>query len=161
MLSKLGALRKFYGRYGDFIKRYEVPLSRMLHDFWRMVIYSDTIHLSDITPIALSPNSWHVLLHVVLLTSFHCDVTIAQPLDGPFDCDVTMKKSANRCNVGPLAKGQLFTLLLISTLLLNLTFHLNLRGFHRTFAKGAACQERTLTIPDTWSYPNCGLASVL
>ena len=51
MLSKLGALRKFYCRYGDFIKRYEVPLSRMLHDFWRMVIYSDTIHLSDITPI--------------------------------------------------------------------------------------------------------------
>ena len=25
-------LRKFYGRYGDLIKQYEVPLSRMLHD---------------------------------------------------------------------------------------------------------------------------------
>ena len=26
------SLRKFYGRYGDFTKKYEVPLSRMLHD---------------------------------------------------------------------------------------------------------------------------------
>ena len=26
------ALRKFYGRYEDHIKQYEVPLSRMLHD---------------------------------------------------------------------------------------------------------------------------------
>ena len=25
-------LMKFYGRYGDFIKHYEVPLSQMLHD---------------------------------------------------------------------------------------------------------------------------------
>ena len=25
-------LRKFYGRYGDLIKHYEVPLSQMLHD---------------------------------------------------------------------------------------------------------------------------------
>ena len=28
--------------------------------------------------IALSPNSGHVVLNVVLLTSFHCDVTTAQ-----------------------------------------------------------------------------------
>ena len=26
------SLRKFYGRYGDLIKQYEVPISRMLHD---------------------------------------------------------------------------------------------------------------------------------
>ena len=26
------SLRKFYGRYGDLIKQYEVPLSRMLHE---------------------------------------------------------------------------------------------------------------------------------
>ena len=26
------SLRKFYGRYGELIKQYEVPLSRMLHD---------------------------------------------------------------------------------------------------------------------------------
>ena len=26
------SLRKFYGRYGDIIKHYEVPLSQMLHD---------------------------------------------------------------------------------------------------------------------------------
>ena len=28
------SLRKFYGRYGDLTKQYEVPLSRMLHPPW-------------------------------------------------------------------------------------------------------------------------------
>ena len=41
------------------------------------------------------------------LTSSYCDVTIAQLFDGPFDCDVIMKKSANMCDVGPLAIRQL------------------------------------------------------
>ena len=35
------------------------------------------------------------------------------------------------------------------------------RGFHRTFATGVACQQRTLTPADTWSCPSLGLASVL
>ena len=52
-------------------------------------------------------------------------------------------------------------LLLILTLLPKLTFYLIARGFHRTFATGAACQQRTLTPPDTWSCPTLGLASVL
>ena len=56
---------------------------------------------------------------------------------------------------------QFFTLLLILTLLLNLTFYLIVRGFHRTFATGAVCQQRTLTPPDTWSCPTLGLVSVL
>ena len=34
-------------------------------------------------------------------------------------------------------------------------------GFHRTFATGAVCQQRTLTPPDTWSSPTFGLAWVL
>ena len=51
--------------------------------------------------------------------------------------------------------------LLIWTLLPNLTFYLMARGFHRTFATGAACQHRKLTPPDTWSCPTLGLASVL
>ena len=55
----------------------------------------------------------------------------------------------------------ILTLLLILTLLPNLTFYLIARGFHRTFATGAACQQRTLTPPDTWSCPTLGLASVL
>ena len=49
----------------------------------------------------------------------------------------------------------------IWTLLPNLTFYLIARGFHRTFATGAACQQRTLTPMDTWSCPTLGLASVL
>ena len=40
-------------------------------------------------------------------------------------------------------------------------FYLIARGFHRTFATGVACQQRTLTPPDTWSCPTLGLASVL
>ena len=43
--------------------------------------------------------------------------------------------------------------LLIWTLLPNLTFYLILQGFHRTYATGAACQQRALTPPDTWSCP--------
>ena len=54
-----------------------------------------------------------------------------------------------------------FTLLVILTLLPNLTFYLIARGFHSTYATGAACQQRTLTPPDTWYCPTLGLASVL
>ena len=45
------------------------------------------------------------------------------------------------------------TMLLIWTLLLNLTVYLIARGSHWTFAMGTACQQRTLTHPDTWSCP--------
>ena len=41
------------------------------------------------------------------LMSFYCDVTIAQLFEGSFNCDVIMKKSANKCNGGPLAIRQL------------------------------------------------------
>ena len=51
--------------------------------------------------------------------------------------------------------------LLIWTLLPNFTFYLILRGFHRTFATSAACQQKTYTPPDTWSCPTFGLACVL
>ena len=62
---------------------------------------------------------------------------------------------------GDLIKQYEVPLLLILTLLPNLTFYLIARGFHRTFATDAACQQRTLTPPDTWSCPTLGLASVL
>ena len=39
--------------------------------------------------------------------------------------------------------------------------YLTERCFYRTFATGEACQQRTLTPPDTWSCPTVGLASVL
>ena len=51
--------------------------------------------------------------------------------------------------------------LLIWTLLPNLTFYLIVQGFHRPYATGAACQQRTLTPPDTWSCPTLGLVCVL
>ena len=52
---------------------------------------------------------------------------------------------------------QFLTVLLIWTLLPNLTFYLIARGFHRTFATDAACQQRTLISPNTWSCPTLGL----
>ena len=99
------SLRKFYGRYGDLTKQYEVPLSRMLHDIL------DDDHIQ-----------WH------------------PPLIGHYT------------NFWPL---------LIWTLWPNLTFYQIVQGFHRTYATGAACQQRTLTPPDTWSCPTLGLACVL
>ena len=45
------SLRKFYGRYGDLIKHYEVSLSQMLHDILGHDIYNDTLNRSGITPI--------------------------------------------------------------------------------------------------------------
>ena len=38
------SLRKFYGRYGDLIKHYEVPSPKRYTTFWDMIIYSDTLH---------------------------------------------------------------------------------------------------------------------
>ena len=99
------SLRKFYGRYGDLTKQYEVPLSRMLHD----ILHDD-----------------HIQWHPPLIRHY--------------------------TNFWPL---------LIWTLLPNLTFYLIVQGFHRTYATGAACQQRTLTPPDTWSCPTLGLACVL
>ena len=51
--------------------------------------------------------------------------------------------------------------LLIWTFLPNLTFYLIMRGFHRIFATGAACQQMMLTPPDTWFCPTFGLACVI
>ena len=54
-----------------------------------------------------------------------------------------------------------FDPLLIWTLLPNLTLLPIVWCFRRTFATGAAFQQRTLTPPDTWSCPTLGLACVL
>ena len=81
------------------------PLSRMLYDIMYYILYSDTLHWWDITPI--------------------------------------------------------FDPLLIWTLLPNLTFYLIVWSYHRIFATGAACQQRTLTPHDTWFCPTFGLACVL
>ena len=38
------SLRKFYGRYGDLTKQYEVPSPECYTTFWMMTTYSDTLH---------------------------------------------------------------------------------------------------------------------
>ena len=44
------SLRKFYGRYGDLIKQYEVSLSQMLNDICDLTIYNDNPSWSDFVP---------------------------------------------------------------------------------------------------------------
>ena len=56
---------------------------------------------------------------------------------------------------------QFLTLLLIWTLLPNLTFLLNDRGLDGTFATGVVCRQTTLTHPDIWSCLPLGLPYVL
>ena len=55
------SLRKFYGRYGDFTKQYEVPLSRMLHDIL------DDDHIQWHPPlIGHYTNFWQLLICTLL-----------------------------------------------------------------------------------------------
>ena len=55
------SLRKFYGRYGDLTKQYEVPLSRMLHDIL------DDDHIQWKTPlIGHYTNFWPLLIWTLL-----------------------------------------------------------------------------------------------
>ena len=98
--------RKFYGRYGNLMKQYDVPP------------FPDFTRHSRWWPYTVT-NSIDQVLH------------------------------------------QFLTLLLILTLLPNLTFYLIVQGFHKTFVTDAACQRRTFTPPDTWSCPTLWLSSVL
>ena len=51
------SLSKFYGRYGDLIKQYEVSLSQMLNDFLWPAIYNDNPLLIRLcTKLDLLPN---------------------------------------------------------------------------------------------------------
>ena len=55
------SLRKFYGRYGDLTKQYEVPLSRMLHD----ILDDDHIQWHP-TLIGHYTNFWPLLIWTLL-----------------------------------------------------------------------------------------------
>ena len=94
--------KKVLWYYGDLIKQYEVPLSRMVQD-----ILEDE----------------HIQLHPPLIRQY-------TSFDPVTDLDLTTEIDFLRC-------------------------------VHRTFATGAACQQRTLTPTDTWSCPTLGLACVL
>ena len=63
-------LRKFYGRYGDHIKHYEVSLSQMFMTFWDMTMYNDTLNWSDITPICELITELDLITDFDLITKF-------------------------------------------------------------------------------------------
>ena len=64
------SLRKFYGRYGDLIKHYEVSLSQLYMTFWDMTIYNDTLNWSDITPICELITELDFITDFDLITKF-------------------------------------------------------------------------------------------
>ena len=96
------SLRKFYDRYGDLIKHYQVVLSQMLHD----ILEHD-----------------HIQWHPPLIRHF--------------------TQSWPWYRTRPYHRF--------------LRYYLIPGGFHRTFATGAASQEKTLTPSDTWSCPTWDL----
>ena len=57
--------------------------------------------------------------------------------------------------------GIIFLTLLLIWTFYRIDFLSNCERFPWTFAMGSACQQRTLTPPDTWSCPTLGLACVL
>ena len=90
------SFRKFYGRYWNLIRQYEVSLSRMLNDI----------------------------------------LTLGQ------------QWLPNQLDFPP-----------ISWLYTNFDLHRIMSGFHGAFATGVACQQGTLTLPETWfRSPISGLA---
>ena len=99
------SLRKFYGRYDDRTKQYEVPLSRMLHKH------------SGWWPHTVTPFIDKILHRFLTVT----DLDLITEFD----------------------------------------FYLIVQSFHKSYATGVACQQRTLTPLDTWFCSTLGLACVL
>ena len=167
------SLRKFYGRYGDLIKQYEVSLSQMLND----ILWPDHIQWqppTDQTLYRTRPftDFWAVSIEH-LRRVWHADrgrLLLRTPGPVPFGiCKCSFIETTNNYTL----HYQFMTLSLIwllteldsfpwiditnswhfpwSDSLLNLT-SLNI-GFHWASATGVACWQGTLTPPDTWSRP--------
>ena len=58
------SLRKFYGRYGDLIKQYEVPRSRILHDIL------DDDHIQCHSPLIRHYTNFDAVTDLDLITEF-------------------------------------------------------------------------------------------
>ena len=87
------------------------PWSMNMEVIANVTIIGDKAHLDCeqyfVLWIDISQNTHYVVLNVDFLTSLCNDVTIEQLFNGLFVCDVILKMSANRCNVGPFVKGHL------------------------------------------------------
>ena len=158
------SLRKFYGRYGDLTKQYEVPLSRMLHDIldddhiqWHPPLIG---HYTNFWPLliwTLLPNLTFYLIvqgfHRTYATGAACQQRTLTPSGH------LVLSHLGFAFVHPIETTFLWHFPNM-TYLPNFTL-LNWRGFNRILATGVACQQGTLTPPDTWSCPTLGLACVL
>ena len=143
------SLRKFYGRYGDLIKQYEVSLSKMLND----ILWPDHIQLQPPTDQTL----YRTRPFYRILSGFHgafadgCGMPLTPP--DTWSCpiwDLQMFSCWDHWHsiIHYTSLWHLFP---------DLTFYQLWRyywiGFQRAFATGVACRQGTLTPPDTWSCP--------
>ena len=159
------SLRKFYGRYGDLTKQYEVPFSRMLHDIldddhiqWHPPLIG---HYTNFWPLliwTLLPNLTFYLIvqgfHRTYATGAACQQRTLTPSGHlvlshlGFAFVHQIETTLPNCDAYRIWHSPKFTLP-------------TWRGFNRIYATGVACQQGTLTPPDTWSCPTLGLACVL
>ena len=71
---------KFYGRYRDLIKHYEVSLSKCYMTFLDMTTYSDALNWSEIAPICEPITDLDLITDFDLITKFRCAATVANVL---------------------------------------------------------------------------------
>ena len=125
---------KFYSRYGDLIKQYEVSLSQMLSDIlWHASRECLPFRTPDSGPhcrTCLCPNCWGQIprtchLFTRLFTSntpwYFLGFAWPYTMTTPYWSDFVPSSTLYRI----------------------------LSGFHRTFAMGVTCRQRSLTPPDT------------
>ena len=142
------SLRKFYGRYGDLIKQYEVSLSQMLND----ILWPDHIQWQPPTDQTLYRTRPFTEFWVVSICKCSFVETtdtqsyIRQPIH-----DSCPDLTSYRIWLLSLIWHHQFMTLSQSWPLTE--FDITHIGFHGASATGVACRQGTLTPPDTWSRP--------
>ena len=146
------SMRKFYCRYGDLTKQYEVSLSQMLND----ILWPDHIQWQPPTDQTLYRTRPFTEFWVVSIEHlrwlWYADrgrLLLRTPGPVPFGiCNCSLVETTDtQSYITPVYNTfPWIDFLPTLTLLLNI-------GFKMAFATGVACRQGTLTPPDTWSRP--------
>ena len=146
------SLRKFYGRYGDLIKQYEVSLTQMLND----ILWPDHLQWKPPTDQTLYRTRPFTKFWVVsiehLRRVWHADrgrLFLRKP--GPVPYGICKSSFVETTDTQSYITPVYDTFPWLD-FLPTVTWLLKI-GFHRASATGVACRQGTLTPPDTWSRP--------